>query len=149
MPWRQPHARGAARQRFHRLPAGRGLRVRLDPANLPRWAAGLARSEVKRDGDEWIAEAPFGKVRIRFAPRNSLGVMDHDVEMESGETIHNAMRVMPNGEGSELVFTLIRRPEMSDQQLAEDRAAIERDLATLKRLLESSHVLHDPSQHDG
>ena len=31
-----------------------------DPRNLPRWAAGLARSEVRRDGDEWIADAPFG-----------------------------------------------------------------------------------------
>ena len=25
-----------------------------DPRNLPRWAAGLARSEPTRDGDEWI-----------------------------------------------------------------------------------------------
>jgi uncharacterized protein YndB with AHSA1/START domain len=29
-----------------------------DPRNLPRWAAGLARSEVKRDGDEWIRGRP-------------------------------------------------------------------------------------------
>jgi uncharacterized protein YndB with AHSA1/START domain len=34
-----------------------------DPRNLPRWAAGLARSEVRKDGDEWVADAPFGKVR--------------------------------------------------------------------------------------
>ena len=39
-----------------------------DPRNLPRWAAGLARSEVRRDGDEWIADAPFGNVRMRFVP---------------------------------------------------------------------------------
>jgi len=26
-----------------------------DPRNLPRWAAGLARSEVRQDGDAWIA----------------------------------------------------------------------------------------------
>src|SRR2546428_1353683 len=45
-----------------------------DPRNLPRWAAGLARSEVKSDGKEWIADAPFGKVRVRFAQRNSFGV---------------------------------------------------------------------------
>jgi Polyketide cyclase / dehydrase and lipid transport len=42
-----------------------------DPRNLPHWAGGLARSEVRRDGDEWIADAPFGKVRVRFVPRNS------------------------------------------------------------------------------
>ena len=39
-----------------------------DPRNLPRWAAGLARSEFRRDGDELIADAPFGKVRVRFVP---------------------------------------------------------------------------------
>ena len=107
-----------------------------DPRNLPRWAAGLARSEIKRDGDAWIADAPFGTVRVKFAPVNSLGVMDHDVTLESGVTVHNPMRVVPNGEGSEFVFTLIRRPGMTDAELARDRAAVERDLKTLKGLLE-------------
>lgn len=104
--------------------------------NLPRWAAGLARSEVARDGDAWIAEAPFGRVKIKFAQENALGVMDHDVELESGVTVHNPMRVVPNGEGSEFIFTLFRRPEMSDEQFAEDRLAVEKDLRTLKELLE-------------
>jgi quinol monooxygenase YgiN len=106
-----------------------------NPRNLPRWAAG-ARSEVRRDGDEWIADAPFGTVRLRFAPRNSLGVMDHDVTLESGVTVHNPMRVVPHGEGSEFVFTLFRRPGTSEAQLAEDTLAVENDLRTLKTLLE-------------
>jgi len=107
-----------------------------DPRNLPRWAAGLARSEVRKDGDEWVADAPFGKVRVRFAERNAFGVLDHDVKLESGVTIHNPMRVVPNGEGSEFVFTLIRRPGMSDAEFARDKAAVENDLKTLKDLLE-------------
>jgi hypothetical protein len=107
-----------------------------DPRNLPRWAAGLARSEVRRDGDAWTADASFGKVRVSFAERNALGVMDHDVTLESGVTVHNAMRVVPNGEGSEFVFTLIRRPGMSDGDFASDKAAVEKDLKTLKDLLE-------------
>ena len=107
-----------------------------DPRNLPQWAAGLARSDVTRTGDAWIVDAPFGKVTIRFAPKNALGVMDHDVELESGVTVHNPMRVVPNGEGSEFIFTLFRRPEMSDEQFAEDGRAVEADLRTLKELLE-------------
>ena len=51
-------------------------------------------------------------------------------------TIHNPMRAVPNGEGSELVFTLIPQPGMSDGQFAEDQAAVPRDLKTLKDLLE-------------
>ena len=107
-----------------------------DPRNLPRWAAGLVSSEVRRDGDEWVADAPFGKVRMRFAQRNSFGVMDHDVKLESDVTVHNPMRVVPNGEGSEFMFTLIRQPGMSDGEFAKDKAAVENDLKTLKVLLE-------------
>lgn len=107
-----------------------------DPRNLPRWAAGLVGSEVRQEGDEWIADAPFGKVRLRFVPANPYGVLDHVVRLESGVAVHNAMRVVPNGEGSELIFTLIRQPGMSDEKFAEDEAAVERDLRTLKELLE-------------
>ena len=107
-----------------------------DPRNLPRWAAGLARSEVRKDGQEWIADAPFGKIRVRFAEGNSFGVLDHDVRLESGVTVHNPMRVVPNGDGSEFVFTVIRQPGMSDGQFAKDQTAVENDLKTLKDLLE-------------
>jgi len=44
------------------------------------------------------------------------------------------MRVFPNND--ELVFTLYRRPDMSDQEFAEDAKSVERDLAKLKALLE-------------
>ena len=57
-------------------------------------------------------------------------------ELESGVTVHNPMRVVPNGEGSEFIFTLFRRPDMSDEQFAEDGRAVETDLRTLKELLE-------------
>jgi hypothetical protein len=109
-----------------------------DPKNLPRWASGLARSEVRRVGDEWIADAPFGEVKVRFAPRNAFGVMDHDVTLASGVAVHNPMRVVPNGAGSELTFTLLRRPEMSDEDFARDRDTVESDLRRLKQLLESA-----------
>ena len=107
-----------------------------DPRNLPQWAAGLVRSEVRKEGDGWIADAPFGTVRITFAQQNPYGVLDHDVRLESGESIHNPMRVIPNGEGSEFIFTLIRQPGMSDESFAEDKAAVQKDLRTLKEILE-------------
>ena len=46
------------------------------------------------------------------------------------------MRVFPNNDGSELVFTLYRRPDVSDQEFAEDAKSVENDLAKLKTLLE-------------
>lgn len=79
----------------------------------------------------------MGKVRIRFARRNDLGVLDHDVTLETGETFHNPMRVVANGEGSEVVFTVYRRPGMGDEAFAADEKAVAEDLRTLKRLLEA------------
>ena len=81
-------------------------------------------------------EAPFGTIRVRFAERNTFGVIDHDVTLESGVTIHNPMRVIPHGEGSEFLFTLIRQPGASDEQFAQDKSAVEQDLKTLKNVLE-------------
>lgn len=107
-----------------------------NPRNLPVWAAGLASSEVKRDEDEWIVDAPFGKAKIRFSQANELGVMDHDVELDSGVVVHNPMRVVPNGEGSEFIFTLLRQPGMSEKQFEEDEQAVAKDLQTLKMFLE-------------
>jgi hypothetical protein len=117
-------------------PPGEVYEFASDPRNMTRWASGLARSDISKDGDAWIADSPAGKVRVRFAQPNPFGVMDHDVTLESGVTVHNPMRVVPNGEGSEFVFTLIRQPGMSDAQLAQDKSTVENDLKTLKALLE-------------
>ncbi len=32
-----------------------------DPHNLPLWAAGLVRSEVRQQGGAWIADAPSAR----------------------------------------------------------------------------------------
>ncbi|MCR2747434.1 SRPBCC family protein [Limnobacter parvus] len=109
-----------------------------NPENLPLWAAGLARSEITKQGDAWVAQAPFGKVKIKFAPANSFGVLDHDVQLESGVVVHNPMRVVPNGKGSEFTFTLFQQAGMSQQQFEEDAQAVEHDLHTLKTILESA-----------
>lgn len=101
------------------------------PENLTQWAAGLARSRIHQDGDHWVADSPMGDVRILFAKANEFGVLDHDVTLPNGETFHNPMRVVPNGDGSEVTFTLYQR----DEGFAADRAAVEKDLQTLKELL--------------
>jgi hypothetical protein len=106
-----------------------------NPENLPRWAAGLS-SGIRWVDGEWVADSPMGSVKVRFAPPNALGVLDHDVVLPSGETVHNPLRVVANGTASELTFTLFRRPGMTEQQFAADAGAVTRDLFQLKRLLE-------------
>jgi hypothetical protein len=78
----------------------------------------------------------MGKIKIKFAEKNTFGVLDHEVVLESGDRIENPMRVIANGEGSEIFFTLIRRQEMTDEKFAEDAWWVEKDLNILKGLLE-------------
>ena len=106
-----------------------------NPENLPKWAAGLCKSIIKTDAG-WIVETSQGATKIRFAERNDFGVLDHYVNPAPGVEVHVPMRVLPNGSGSEVIFTILRSPEMSDEKFAEDIGLVERDLRTLKNLLE-------------
>jgi hypothetical protein len=63
-------------------------------------------------------------------------VLDHTVTTPAGVEVYVPMRVLANGSGSEVIFTLFRLPDMSDAQYAEDMRLVERDLAALKDLLE-------------
>jgi Polyketide cyclase / dehydrase and lipid transport len=106
-----------------------------NPANVPEWAAGLGGSIEQVDGG-WVAESPMGRVVVTFAESNEYGVLDHDVTLPSGETVYNPMRVIPDGDGSEVVFTIRRRPGMTDDDFDRDASAVQADLLTLKNLLE-------------
>ena len=114
-------------------------RYAADPGHLPYWAAGLAQGEVTRVGENWIVQSPMGQVIVEFTPANDLGVLDHVVTPPGGEPVFNPLRVLPAGpESSEVVFTLRRRPGMSEADYAADAAAVAADLAALKRLMESA-----------
>jgi hypothetical protein len=107
-----------------------------DPANLPQWAPGLCRSIVPL-GDVWIAESPNGPVTVRFIEHNAFGVLDHKVLLPSGDEVFVPMRVVENGEGSELLFTLFRSERMSDEEADADVGAVRADLIRLKTILEA------------
>jgi hypothetical protein len=106
-----------------------------NPENLPQWAGGLGGS-IKKVDDEWIAEAPMGTVKVKFAEQNKFGILDHNVTLSSGAKFYNPMRFFPNNDGSEVIFTLYRQAGMSDQKFADDAGSVERDLNKLKTLLE-------------
>ena len=104
--------------------------------NMPLWASGLA-TGLTPDGEDWIADGgPIGIVRVRFAPENAFGVIDHTVTLPNGLVVENAFRVVPNGDGAEVMFTLLRQPDMDDAAFEADAAHVARDLDTLKRLME-------------
>lgn len=88
-------------------------------ANLASWASGVT-----------------DNMQIEFAEQNAFGVLDHWATVD-GVRYYNPMRVIPDGEGAELVFTLRRMPGTSDEDFSKDAATITHDLAKLKELLET------------
>lgn len=107
-----------------------------EPRNFPKWAEGLGHSFKHVEGMTWLAETPMGPMRILFSEPNPYGVLDHAVIPESGAAMHNPMRAVANGSGSEVVFTLFKRPEMSEDDFARDADWVTSDLKRLKALLE-------------
>jgi hypothetical protein len=108
-----------------------------DPANLPRWSTGLG-SGIDQVGGEWLIDSPDGQVRFAFVSVNDMGVLDHYVTFPGGETFYNPMRVVPDGDGSEVVFSVRRFGDISDSDFERDVATVAADLARLKEVLESA-----------
>lgn len=108
-----------------------------EPANFPAWAEGLGKGFTPLGGTDWQVETPLGPMRVRFTPPNQYGVLDHTLIPENGAPMYNPMRVVANGDGSEVVFSLFRRPGVSEAAFAADADWVRRDLARLKALLEA------------
>jgi hypothetical protein len=106
-----------------------------DPTNLPEWASGLGSSVEHLDG-RWFVESPGGRLTVAFAARNDFGILDHEVTLPSGETVYNPMRVIADGDGCEVVFTLRRQPGMTEADFSRDADMVVADLGALKRVLE-------------
>jgi hypothetical protein len=108
------------------------------PQDFPRWASGLSKSPLERaEGEWWRTEGSGGPIRIRFSYHNAFGVMDHYVNVGVGADIYIPMRIVENGQGAEVLFTLFRQPEMSDEKFAADANWVKRDLLALKGLIDT------------
>jgi len=106
------------------------------PENFPKWASGLGAS-LRPDGADWVVETPEGTASVRFSERNSRGVLDHQVTLPRRAPIYVPLRVVAAGERCELVLTIFRQPEVSDEKFAADAEWVMRDLQAAKRLLEA------------
>ena len=106
------------------------------PEVFPRWASGLAESTLEKEGDRWLAKGPEGMVKIRFTEWNEFGIMDHYIDVGADQEVCVPMRVVPNGDGAEVLFTLYRLPGMTDAKFAADAAWVMQDLQALKSLFE-------------
>ena len=116
-------------------PFARVYEFMVDPANWNKWAFGLGKS-LRQSGGGWIADSDGGTLKVRFTARNQYGVLDHTVIRPSGAPIYLPMRLITNGDGCELLFTLFRESGITDERYNADANFVQSDLNRLKELLE-------------
>ncbi len=113
-----------------------------DPRNLPQWAGGLCRS-VRQEGDSWRIDTGEGEVGLAFTGPVEYGILDHVVTLAPDLKVFVPMRVVPNDEGSEVLFTLFRQPGITDARLNQDLGLVTADLQTLKPSWRRAAVAED------
>ncbi|PXW96204.1 hypothetical protein C7444_107110 [Sphaerotilus hippei] len=106
-----------------------------NPAHLPLWAPQFCPSVEYLDG-QWVIESPEGLIDIRFARFNDLGILDHTVTLPCGTQLTNTMRVVGNGAGSEVLFTLFQHEDTPDEAFEDDADLAEDGLDHLRQTVE-------------
>jgi hypothetical protein len=106
-----------------------------DPHNLPRWAPAFARSVTERDG-QLLVDTGQGELAISMPVSREPGTVD--LVSTAEPRVGAFSRVLPNGDGSEYLFTLFFAPDV-------DEGAVEAQMAVVDQELEAVRALCEPA----
>jgi len=122
------------------VPVATVRRFMSDPRNYAEWAAVVPDTYKQLDNGDWAAEVKFGGIRhIRFSPRHDEGIFDHAVFRPGEEPLWMPMRAEACGNGTEVSFTFIQRPDMSEEAFTATIGSITTDLTLLRTVLETRY----------
>jgi uncharacterized protein YndB with AHSA1/START domain len=104
-----------------------------DARRLPSWAPNFARS-VRPDGAHWIVEDGAREARISVRIDRAHGTVD----LLSAENPRRGAfaRVLPNGGGSEFLFTLFFAPGTEEAAVTRQMEVVEEELESVRALCE-------------
>ncbi len=104
-----------------------------DARRLPDWAPDFA-SAVEPDGQDWLIDSGGTQFRIRLDYSPEQGTVDLTRPGDPGRGAR--MRVLPNEDGSEFVFTLIFPAGTPADAVARQMTTVESELRTVRELCE-------------
>ena len=93
--------------------------------------------DAKKNSDGWWSfTGPYGAAKLKFNENKSLGILDHEyVDAESKWDV--PMRVVSNGEFSEVMVTLNKPDEFTDEQFNQRVDEVGVMFNTMKDIIES------------
>jgi hypothetical protein len=106
-----------------------------DGAHLPQWAIGFAKS-VRPHGSGWLVTTGQGEVPTTITVDDTAGTIDFRMQAAPDTDATAYSRVVPNGEGSEFIFTQLQQPGVTDELFDQLVAAVGHELVALKAQLE-------------
>ena len=92
-------------------------------------------AKINSDG-WWSFIGPYGRSKLKFHENKSLGILDHQY-IDEESSWHIPMRVIPNGDFSEVVITLKKPEQLSDFQFNQRVLKINNIVTSMKNILES------------
>ena len=93
--------------------------------------------DAKFDSNGWWSFiGPYGKSKVKFNQNKSLGILDHQY-IDEESSWHIPMRIIPNGDFSEVVITLKKPEQLSDFQFDQRVLKINSIITSMKNMLES------------
>ena len=92
--------------------------------------------DAKMTSDGWWSfSTPRGNAKLKFNENKSLGILDHMfIDKESKWNV--PMRIVSSGNESEVIITLIKPDELTDEQFNERMIEIEQVFGNMKKIIE-------------
>ena len=84
----------------------------------------------------WSFIGPYGKSKIKFNQNKSIGILDHDY-VDELSSWHTSMRIIPNGNFSEVKIILKKPEQLTDFQFNQRVKKISKLATSMKHILES------------
>ena len=88
------------------------------------------------DDGWWSFTGPHGKSKLKFNENRDFGILDHNYEDE--ESVWDVpMRVVSSGDYSEVMITLNKPSQLSDEQFDQRMSEIGQMVDSMKNIIES------------
>lgn len=92
--------------------------------------------DAKKDPDGWWSfTASRGPARLKFNENKQLGILDHTF-VDAQARWNVPMRIISSGETSEIVVTLVKPKNLTDEQFDERSVEIQDIMNSMKEIIE-------------
>ena len=93
---------------------------------------------AKKNADgSWSFTTPRGPAYLKFNENKSFGILDH-VFKDNEAKWDVPMRVVSSGDESEIMITLVKPDEITDEQFNERMKEMEELVSTMKKIIEQN-----------